>query len=90
MYLPDEVLNLKSKQPEKHFLTNKQDSKLLQAHRQEKEKRIADRIKTILNLNDGYSFGEISIFLLLDDDTLRSYFELYNKDGLEGLQRLNY
>ena len=60
------------------------------AHRHEKEKRIADRIKTILNLNDGYSFEEISKFLLLDDATLRSYFEIYIKEGLDGLLQLNY
>lgn len=60
------------------------------AHRKQKEKRIADRIKTILNLNDGYSFTEISKFLLLDDDTLRSYYDIYIRDGLDGLQSFNY
>lgn len=60
------------------------------AHRQEKEKRIADRIKTILNLNEGYSFSEISKLLLLDDDTLRSYFDIYIREGLDGLLHLKY
>lgn len=60
------------------------------AHREEKEKRIADRIKTILNLNDGYSFNEISKFLLLDDDTLRNYFDIYIREGVDGLMHLKY
>lgn len=63
---------------------------LLFAHRQQREKRIADRIKTILSLNDGYSFHQISKILLLDDDTIRSHYDIYYREGLDGLLRFNY
>jgi transposase len=60
------------------------------AHRKQKDKRVADRIKTILNLNEGYSFHEISKFLLLDDSTLRSYYAIYSREGIRGLLEFNY
>jgi transposase len=60
------------------------------AHRKEKDKRIADRIKTVLSLNKGYSFEEISALLLLDDSTLRSHYKVYIDEGIEGLLRYNY
>jgi transposase len=72
------------------FLSDKEEMELKKAHKESKEKRIADRIKTILLLNKGYSYVEISTILMYDDSTLRSYYELYVSHGIEGLIRFNY
>ena len=76
--------------PQQGFLSDKEEMELRRAHKQSKEKRIADRIKTILLLNKGYSYGEISTILMFDDSTLRSYYELYVSHGIEGLIKFNY
>jgi hypothetical protein len=44
---------------------------LIKAHRAERNKRQADRIKTILYLDDGKTYEEIEKLLFLDDSTLR-------------------
>ncbi len=59
-------------------------------HRSQSDKRLADRIKTILSLNEGLSYAEISRILLLDDDTIRHYYKTYSEQGIKGLLQLNY
>ena len=58
---------------------------LEEAHGAERNKRQADRIKTILLRCDGYSHGEIAKILLLDDSTTRRYEEEYDDGGLDEL-----
>lgn len=72
------------------FLSHLERAALLSEHRLENERRFADRIKTILLLDDGREFEEISEILFLDDATLRRYFKLYQDGGLEGLLELHY
>jgi transposase len=43
-----------------------------------------------LLLDAGKTFSEISSFLFLDDDTLRSTYCIFEKDGTEGLYQYNY
>lgn len=83
----------------KNFLTPKQKEDLEYRHRHCKEKRQADRIKTILSLNQGYSFGLIAEILQLDDSTLHNYYADYLEGGIEkllsddytgGISRLSY
>jgi len=74
----------------KDFLTEQEVKELGSKHRQCKEKRQADRIKTILCLNKGYSFQQVSEILLLDDSTLRNYYAEYVEGGVKRLLEDNY
>lgn len=38
-------------------------------------------------LNSGYSFAQVAELLLLDDDTVRRYLNIYQEEGVEGLMR---
>lgn len=67
------------------FLTDEQRVFLIRVHRAEKIRRYADRIKTILCLDDGMSYTEIARILLLDDSTVRDYEEQYRSGGLDEL-----
>ena len=72
------------------FLSAKEKLELKSAHRKCKDKRIADRIKGILLLEDGYPVSEISRILLWDEDTIRRWKGIYDAEGLEGLQKDYY
>lgn len=63
---------------------------LIVAHRKQRDKKLADRIKTILMLNWGFTYEEIVKALLLDETTLRRYFKTFQKKGVEGLLELHY
>ena len=78
------------KQPEKYFLSKKEEQELISCHRLEKDKRIADRLKTILALNNGYSYEEVSNLLLLDENTIRNNYQLFTEQGLSDLLTFNY
>jgi len=52
-------------------LTPEERSELLKLHKAEDGRKFADRIKTILLLDDGYSYSQISKVLFLDDQTIR-------------------
>lgn len=78
------------KQPDKYFLTKKEALEIILCHRMQKDKRIADRLKTILFLNKGFSYEEVSELLLLDDNTIRNNYQLYIEEGLSSLLTYNY
>jgi transposase len=63
---------------------------LIEAHRAERVKRQADRIKTILLLDDGRSYEEVAHILFLDDSTIRRYEGEYHHDGLDALLEDHY
>ena len=63
----------------KNFLTHNKIEQLHKAHKKAKNKREADKIKTIVLLNNGWSYEQIAEALLLDDSTIRRYFENYQK-----------
>jgi len=67
-----------------NFLTAKEVSDLKWRHRTS-DRRTADKIKTILMLDKGYSYEEIAKILLLDDSTIRRWHSVYQSDGLEAL-----
>ena len=72
------------------FLTDEQIRLLEESHRCCKDKRQADRIKTLLSLDMGYSYEHIARILLLDDSTLRNYYADYIEGGIDGLLQDNY
>ncbi len=78
------------KQPDKNFLTNQKRLAIILAHRQQKVKRIADRLKSILLLDKGFSYVEVSDLLLLDENTIRNTYSIYKEQGIAGLLTYNY
>lgn len=74
----------------KDFLKEEEIKLLRQRHRESKNKKHADRIKTILYLNMGDSYEEIAKRLLLDDSSLRNYYSYYRSGGVQALLRDNY
>ena len=74
----------------KNFLSKDEVIVLQEAHHAARDKRKADRIKTVLLLNQGYLYSEIAKILLLNDSTARNYFKEYQDLGLDGLVADNY
>ncbi|KAG6559024.1 hypothetical protein RHABOEDO_001008 [Candidatus Rhabdochlamydia oedothoracis] len=72
-----------------NFLTRNQKDILKARHRHERDKRLCDRIKSILLLDEGWTCPQVAHALLLDDDTIRRYY-IYSEDGKEALLNLNY
>ena len=54
------------------------------------EHRLARRANALVLLDRGMSCAEVSSVLLLDDDTVRTWFRLYMEDGIEGLSGFGY
>lgn len=52
--------------------------------------RLARRANALVLLDDGISCGLIAKMLLLDDDTVRTWYLLYQEDGIEGLASFGY
>lgn len=69
----------------KDFLKEEEKKILREKHYGVREKRLADRIKSILLLDKGHTFLEIEEILMLDDATLRRYEKIYQESGLDGL-----
>jgi transposase len=72
------------------FLTIQEIKILKEGHRASRNKKQADRIKTILLLDQGYKYDTIAKLLLLDDSTLRSYYKQYQQGGLDELGEDHY
>src|SRR3990167_1372455 len=71
-------------------LTDQQVSELKLAHKQTREKRLADRIKAVLYLHYGLSYTEIAKFLLFDEVTINRYRKQYQERGISSLLELHY
>ena len=71
------------------FLKKRQRQELIDDHRADHNRK-ADRIKSILLLDQGYSFSEIANILLLDESTIRRYKKAYDIGGFEELIENGY
>ena len=60
-------------------LTTKEKYDLKKLHRSIKDRKDADKIKSILMFSDGYTAIEIAKILLIDDDTVRAWIGFYEK-----------
>src|SRR6202162_4345200 len=49
--------------------------------------RVTRRATALVRLDEGLSCQEVAKVLLFDDDTIRSWYELFEQDGIEGLSR---
>jgi transposase len=67
------------------FLSAAQVYDLRIRHKKSREKRVCDKIKAILMLDDGYPYEVIAKVLLLDDSTIRRWHERFQEDGIDGL-----
>jgi transposase len=52
--------------------------------------RLARRANALVLLDDGMSCAEVAKVLLLDDDTVRTWYRLYQEEGIEGLAGFGY
>jgi len=74
----------------KDFLLPEEIKILTEKHHDSAYRKQADRIKTILFLNKGFSFEETAKLLLLDDTTVRRYFKEFKKAGIDRLLEYHY
>lgn len=73
-----------------NFLTVQEVSILKEAHHSARFRKSADRIKTILALNEGLSYETTAKQLLLDEITIRRYEKEYKARGIDGLLEYRY
>lgn len=59
------------------FLPPSERDDLIAQHRQEKNRRVADRIKAVLLSDQGWSYSQIAQALLLDKQTVKRHVEEY-------------
>jgi transposase len=71
-------------------LSGSKIKELEKLHKNIKDKRIADRIKTIVALAKGYSYQQIEEILLIDERTAKRYKKEYFNHGINKLLSLNY
>ena len=74
----------------KGFLTSQEVFVLKEGHRASRQRRYADRIKSILLLNKGYSFEETADILMVDDSSVRRWNSQYQAHGIDVLIEDNY
>lgn len=72
------------------ILTDHQVSILKLAHKQTREKRLADRIKAVLYIHFGLSYEQIAKLLLFDETTVRRYVRRFQEKGIDGLLEYRY
>jgi transposase len=77
-------------QPEPQFLSKSERDSLVASHRLGRDKRICDRIKAILLLDNGWSYDKVAKALLLDNGTIRRYYTIFIEEGKTVLLDLNY
>jgi transposase len=51
---------------------------------------LARRANALVLLDQGMSCSDVAKVLLLDDDTVRIWYRLYEEDGIEGLASFGY
>ncbi len=72
------------------YVVKKKIAELEQFHRSLRDKRQADRVKTVIALSKGWSATQVAEILLFDEKTSRHYFERYQQGGLQVLLDDNY
>lgn len=74
----------------KDFLTAQEIVILKESHYSTFDRKHADRIKTILFLNEGFSYQQTAKLLMLDETTIRRYEKEFKKGGIDQLVEDNY
>ncbi|MDR3234364.1 MAG: winged helix-turn-helix domain-containing protein [Planctomycetaceae bacterium] len=73
-----------------YSLTSAEIASLKRFHRTIHDKRQAYRVNAVIALGSGWSISDVSEVLLLDAQTVRSYFLQYKESGEYGLVQMNY
>jgi hypothetical protein len=69
-----------------HFLREEDRNKLIALARDGSvASRVTRRANALVLLDDGWSCQEVAAALLLNDDTIRGWFKLFEQRGIEGL-----
>jgi Homeodomain-like domain len=69
-----------------HFLSEEDRNKLIALARDGSVgSRVTRRANALVLLDDGWSCQEVAAALLLNDDTIRGWFKLFEQRGIEGL-----
>ena len=71
-------------------LTAEQIAALKVLHRAQRDRRFADRIKAIVLLGSDWSFEQVAQALLIDEKTVRLWYEKYIHGGTDELLALHY
>jgi len=71
------------------ILSPNEEKELVKLHKTIKEKRLADRVKSIILLGSGHTHRQVAKILLLDEKTICRYKALYNA-GLDHLLKWEY
>lgn len=66
-------------------LDSQQIAELRAAHRRTRDAALADRIKAVVLLGTGWTPVKIAEALLIDERTVRTYFQTYQREGVDGL-----
>ncbi len=61
------------------FLSDTERARLISQHRRERDKRICDRIKTVLLFDKRWSVAAIAKALLLSEDAIREHINEYRE-----------
>jgi transposase len=72
------------------FLNANEQIALEESHRVCLDKKTADRRKTILLINKGFTYKQIEEILLIDERTINRYKNLYKNEGIDGPAANNY
>lgn len=71
-------------------LTSKQITSLKALHRFQRDRKIADRVKAVVLLGSGWSVANVAEALLVDETTIRLWWEKYEHGGDQELTTLCY
>ena len=64
--------------------------KLRREHRKAREKWVADRIKVVFLLGSGRPVADAAEVVMLDENTVRDYFQTWKSGGIQGLAQRHY
>ena len=71
-------------------LSRQELAELRAAHRRALNVREAYRINAVILLGNGRTAADVADALLIDPETVRTYFKRYKKGGVDELLRMNY
>jgi transposase len=87
--LPDQILPIRMIRP--GFLDTESRQDLIELARDgSAPHRLARRANALVLLDGGMSYAAIAKVLLIDDDTIRTWYALYQDEGIEGLASFGY
>jgi len=66
---------------ENQILTPADRKTLIEQHRKERDKRVADRMKVVLLIDDGWTYKEIAQALFISDEAVRQHLIDYRASG---------